>query len=189
MTRSRNVESQQDSIAKHTEDDTIVIPGDTPESLTEGKIRFEDLDLPSEILAAIEDLGFQYCTPIQEAILSQVIDGGDAAGQSQTGTGKSAAFLISILTRLLKHDEQGKRPPGSPGALIMAPTRELVCQIEQDALGLAKFTSFSIASAYESLSTVNAFLTILGSLVNTPFTSVHISSTSASNAPASIAAV
>lgn len=140
--------SQQDTIAKNKEDDTIVIPEDTPASRTEGKIRFEDLGLPSEILAAIEDLGFEYCTPIQEAILSQVIDGGDAAGQSQTGTGKTAAFLVSILTRLLQHDEPGKRPHGSPLALIMAPTRELVCQIEKDALGLAKFTSFSIASAY-----------------------------------------
>ncbi len=148
MTKNKTLESQQDSKAINKEDNTIVIPENTPAAITEGKIRFEDLGLPGEILAAIEDLGFQFCTPIQEAILSQVIDGVDAAGQSQTGTGKSAAFLISIMTRLLHDDKPGKRPPGSPQALILAPTRELVCQIEKDALGLAKFTSLSIASAY-----------------------------------------
>ena len=137
-----------DNFKRNKKDTTIVIAEEKPASIPEGKIRFKDLGLPKEILAAIEDLGFQYCTPIQEAILSQVIDGGDAAGQSQTGTGKSAAFLISILTRLLRHDDPGKRPQGSPRALVLAPTRELVCQIEKDALGLAKFTSFSIASAY-----------------------------------------
>ena len=137
MIKKKTIESPQDSKAKNKEDDTIIIPEDLPALITEGKIPFEDLGLPREILAAIADLGFQYCTPIQEAILSQVIDGGDAAGD-----------LISILTRLLRHDEPGKRPQGSPRALILAPTRELVCQIEKDALGLAKFTSFSIASAY-----------------------------------------
>jgi len=147
------IESRQDTIVKNREDEIIVIPEDAPASITEGKIRFKDLDLPGEILSAIEDLGFQYCTPIQQAILSQVIDGGDAAGQSQTGTGKTAAFLISIMTRLLRHDEGGKRSSGSPGALILAPTRELVCQIEKDALGLAKFTSLSIASAYGGIAT------------------------------------
>lgn len=148
MTKNRTNEYLQDIGAVHREETTVVIPDVTPVSLPEGKIHFADLSLPGEILAAIEDLGFQYCTPIQEAILSQVIDGVDAAGQSQTGTGKSAAFLISIMTRLLKQDQSEKRPPGSPQALILAPTRELVCQIEKDALGLAKFTSLSIASAY-----------------------------------------
>ncbi len=148
MTKNRTKEFLQETLAINKEDNTIVIPEDTPAVITEGKIRFKDLGLPDEILAAIDELGFQYCTPIQEAILSQVIDGVDAAGQSQTGTGKSAAFLISIMTRLLKDDERGKRQPGSPQALILAPTRELVCQIEKDALGLARFTSLTIASAY-----------------------------------------
>jgi len=148
MTKNRTNEYLQSSMAINKKDNIIVIPEDTPAPIAEGKIRFTDLGLPDQILAAIEELGFEYCTPIQEAILSQVIDGVDAAGQSQTGTGKSAAFLISIMTRLLQHQEPGKRQPGSPQALILAPTRELVCQIEKDALGLAKNTTLAIASAY-----------------------------------------
>jgi ATP-dependent RNA helicase RhlB len=112
------------------------------------KTAFRDLDLPREILKAVDNLGFGYCTPIQEAILSRVIDGGDAAGQSQTGTGKTAAFLISIMTRLLRDEQATQRKAGSPLALILAPTRELVCQIEKDALDLARFTSLAVASAY-----------------------------------------
>ena len=112
------------------------------------KTRFHDLGLPQQIQRAIDDLDFQYSTPIQEAILSQVIDGGDAACQSQTGTGKSAAFLISILTRLSRQDTSVKRQPGSPRALILAPTRELVSQIEKDALDLAQHSSLVIASAF-----------------------------------------
>ena len=105
MTQMNMTESTQDSQVRNTEDQTIVIPEQVPESASSGKTRFEDLGLPSEILAATKELGFEYCTPIQEAILSQVIDGGDAAGQSQTGTGKSAAFLISIMTRLLRQKQ------------------------------------------------------------------------------------
>ncbi len=130
------------------DNNAAITVGIDPSSPGEIKIRFQDLNLPQEILRAIDDLDFQYCTPIQEAILSQVIDGVDAACQSQTGTGKSAAFLISILTRLCREDQPDKRQPGSPRALILAPTRELVCQIEQDALDLAKHSSIKIASAF-----------------------------------------
>jgi len=112
------------------------------------KIRFTALNLPAEILQAIAALDFQYCTSIQAAILSQVIDGEDATCQSQTGTGKSAAFLISILTRLSRQELPGKRLQGSPLALILAPTRELVAQIEQDGLALARYSSLKIVSAF-----------------------------------------
>jgi len=112
------------------------------------KTRFDELDLPSEILRAIAALNFQYCTPIQAAILLKVIDGEDAACQSQTGTGKSAAFLISILTRLCRQELPGNRRPGRPRALILAPTRELVAQIEQDGLALAQHSSLKIVSAF-----------------------------------------
>ena len=152
MTQMNMTESTQDSQVRNTEDQTIVIPEQVPESASSGKTRFEDLGLPSEILAATKELGFEYCTPIQEAILSQVIDGGDAAGQSQTGTGKSAAFLISIMTRLLRQNTSGKIKTGSPRALILAPTRELVCQIEKDAKGLARFSSLAVTSAYGGIS-------------------------------------
>ncbi len=104
------------------------------------KTRFHDLKLTSTIMHAIADLGFQYCTPIQAEILPKTLLGKDATGQAQTGTGKSAAFLVTIYTRILKNPIQGKRRPGTPRALILAPTRELVLQIEKDAMDLGKYT-------------------------------------------------
>lgn len=150
MTQMKTTESAQDCSPQNNEDNTVMLPDQTPAASTSAaRISFAELGLPEEILAATRELGFEYCTPIQQAILSQVIDGGDAAGQSQTGTGKSAAFLISIMTRLLRQDTTSKQgKTGSPRALILAPTRELVCQIEKDALDLAKFTSLAITSAY-----------------------------------------
>ncbi len=104
----------------------------------EGKTRFHDLDLPSEIMHAISDLGFSYCTPIQAQILPHTLTGKDATGKAQTGTGKTAAFLATIFTRLLRTTPPGKRRHGSPRALILAPTRELVLQIVEDARELTK---------------------------------------------------
>jgi len=115
---------------------------------TEGKTRFHDLDIPPEIMHAIADLGFQYCTPVQAEILPKALAGFDATGRAQTGTGKSAAFLITILAHLLRHPVPGKRRHGTPRALILAPTRELVLQIERDARGLAKHTKASILAVY-----------------------------------------
>ncbi|MCK8601890.1 DEAD/DEAH box helicase [Syntrophobacteraceae bacterium DRH4] len=114
----------------------------------EGKMRFHDLDLPLEIMHAISDLGFQYCTPIQAAILPKLLTGVDAAGKAQTGTGKSAVFLINILTQMLRNPIAGKRPSGTPRALILAPTRELALQIEKDARGLAKYASCKIVAVF-----------------------------------------
>lgn len=114
----------------------------------EGKTRFHDLDLPLEIMHAVADLGFQYCTPIQTEILPHALARRDAAGRAQTGTGKSAAFLITILTHFLLNPAPEKRRPGTPRALIMAPTRELALQIKKDAKALAKYTPFQILSVY-----------------------------------------
>ncbi len=105
----------------------------------EGKTRFHDLDLPSEIMHAISDLGFSYCTPIQARILPHTLAGKDASGKAQTGTGKTAAFLTTIFTRLLRTAPPGKRRNGSPRALILAPTRELVLQIVEDARELTQY--------------------------------------------------
>ncbi len=112
------------------------------------KIRFHDLDLPEAIMHAIHDLGFQYCTPIQAEILPKVLDGTDATGKAQTGTGKSAAFLTAMLTRLTHNLPAEKRKNGEPRALILAPTRELVAQIEKDATGLAKYLPINIVSVF-----------------------------------------
>ncbi len=117
------------------------------------KVRFHDLDLPLPLMHAIADLGFQYCTPIQAQALPEALLGKDLIGRASTGTGKSAVFLITIFTRLLREQEEASasippRQPGRPRALIIAPTRELVIQIAKDARGLAKYTSLHIVSVY-----------------------------------------
>ncbi|MEJ2589156.1 MAG: DEAD/DEAH box helicase [Deltaproteobacteria bacterium] len=114
----------------------------------EGKVRFHDLDLPLEIMHAISDQGFDYCTPIQAEILPPVLEGRDTTGQAQTGTGKTAAFLIDIYTRMMRNPPEGKRRPGTPRVLILAPTRELVLQIERDARDMGKHTDFRILAVF-----------------------------------------
>jgi ATP-dependent RNA helicase RhlB len=113
-----------------------------------GKTRFHDLDLPPEIMHAIHDLGFQYCTPIQAATLPQALAGEDIAGKAQTGTGKTAAFLITILTQFKRRPPAGKRGPGTPRALIMTPTRELALQVTNDASLLAKYSRCNVVAVF-----------------------------------------
>jgi len=112
----------------------------------EGKTRFHDFGFPDPLLHAISDLGFEYCTPIQAEILPTVLSGSDVTGKAQTGTGKSAAFLLNIYTHLLNKPIKGKRPVGTPRVLIIAPTRELVLQIEKDARDIGKYTHVQIQS-------------------------------------------
>ena len=110
----------------------------------DGKTRFHDLDMAKEILHAIYDLGFQYCTQVQAETLPKSLAGDDVTAQAQTGTGKTAAFLVTIFDRILKQPIDKKRKSGTPRALILAPTRELVLQIEKDARGLGKYVPCSI---------------------------------------------
>jgi ATP-dependent RNA helicase RhlB len=112
--------------------------------LADGKLRFHDLDLPSEIMHAIYEMGFQYCTPIQAEILPSTLAGEDATGRAQTGTGKTAAFLIAIFTRFLRTplDPDSRMRQGTPRALILAPTRELVMQIVDEAHRLSAYSHF-----------------------------------------------
>ena len=104
------------------------------------KVRFHDLDLPSEIMHAIADQGFEYCTPIQEELLPKALAGSDTTGKAQTGTGKTAAFLIAIYNHLIRKPIPNERSHGMPRVLILAPTRELVLQLEKDALAMGKYT-------------------------------------------------
>ena len=110
---------------------------------------FATLSLPEPVMQGIRDAGFVAATPIQEATLPLALKGKDVVGQSQTGTGKTAAFLIAAFTRLLRTPE---RPvPGgaaAPRVLVIAPTRELVVQIEADAHQLGRFTPFNIQAVY-----------------------------------------
>ncbi|MDH4070101.1 MAG: DEAD/DEAH box helicase, partial [Ignavibacteria bacterium] len=123
-------------------------PDDFKVSPQEGMVRFHDLDLPTEVMRAIHNLGFHYCTPIQAGILPHTLEGGDATGRAQTGTGKSAAFLITILTRLMHTPAPEPRKKGTPRALILAPTRELVLQIEKDGKDLARYSNQSVMAVY-----------------------------------------
>ena len=114
----------------------------------EGKKRFHDFDLPSEILHAVADLNFQYCTPIQTLSLEHALAGKNVAGRAQTGTGKTAAFLVAILTRYLRSPEARNPQAGTPRALVIAPTRELVIQICKDADDLGKYCDLRSLAVY-----------------------------------------
>jgi ATP-dependent RNA helicase RhlB len=109
---------------------------------------FSLLDLPEPVMQGIRDAGFVTATPIQEAALPLALRGKDVAGQSQTGTGKTAAFLIAAFTRLLREGEPRPGHGSEPRVLIIAPTRELVVQIESDARLLGKHTPFRILAVY-----------------------------------------
>ncbi len=125
---------------------------DEPESVTSDlravkpkfltRTPFTEFNLPAEVLSGISAAGFIYCTPIQAQTLSVSLEGRDVAGQAQTGTGKTAAFLVTIFTRLLAATD---REPGLPAALIVAPTRELANQIYEEATVLGRRTGFKIA--------------------------------------------
>jgi ATP-dependent RNA helicase RhlB len=111
-----------------------------------GRDRFQDFALPAPLLHTIADLGFHYCTPIQSEVLPYSLSDHDVTGQAQTGTGKTAAFLITILTRQWEYPATTPNPPGVPRALVLAPTRELAIQIESDAKDLAKYLDTHVVS-------------------------------------------
>ncbi|MDO4222576.1 MAG: ATP-dependent RNA helicase RhlB [Acinetobacter sp.] len=105
------------------------------------KHSFKSLNLHKKLQRAIDALGFQHMTPIQQKVLKYTLAGHDVIGLAQTGTGKTATFLISIINDLLNNPIQDTRYRGEPRALILAPTRELALQIEQDCKQLIKYTS------------------------------------------------
>ncbi len=113
----------------------------------EGRTRFHDLGLPDEVMHGIADLGFEYCTPIQAAVLTESISGRNVTGQAQTGTGKTAAFLIAVFAQCLRKP-LADTVPGRPRALILAPTRELVVQIASDAKALGAYLPFACTAVY-----------------------------------------
>ncbi|MFG1491290.1 DEAD/DEAH box helicase, partial [Oceanospirillum sp. HFRX-1_2] len=112
----------------------------------EGQHRFHDFDLPLPLMRSIHEAGFEYCTPIQGQSLEHTLLGKDMIGKAQTGTGKTAAFLISILSYFLEEEAPGLQKNGAPRALIIAPTRELVMQIAKDAHQLNKYCGFNVVS-------------------------------------------
>jgi ATP-dependent RNA helicase RhlB len=103
-------------------------------------------DLPDEVRWGLPEAGFVFATPIQAAALPIALAGRDVAGQAQTGTGKTAAFLITIFSRLLRVPRRG--PAHGPRALVIAPTRELVVQIRQDAELLGRHTGLATLAVF-----------------------------------------
>lgn len=104
-------------------------------------MKFTELDLPEQVLKGINDAGFENLTPVQEESISLALSGRDVAAQAQTGTGKTAAFLIALFCKLLSSE---KETSNNPRALVMAPTRELVVQICKDAEILGKYTGLKV---------------------------------------------
>ena len=107
---------------------------------------FDSVALHPDLKQGIASLGFTKKTPIQEQVLRFTLAGHDAIGRAQTGTGKTAAFLISIINDLLNNPVHDERFRGEPRALILAPTRELALQIENDAIALLKYTKLNVVT-------------------------------------------
>jgi len=117
-----------------------------PTHLTE--TRFADLGMEEPLFKSLRESGFEYCTPIQEKTLPLLLDGKDVAGQAQTGTGKTLAFLLGIFNDLLTIEPIEGRYPNEPRSIILAPTRELAVQIHKEAEMLNKYTNFRIALVF-----------------------------------------
>lgn len=111
-------------------------------------VTFSSFDLQPALVAGLEGAGFTRCTPIQALTLPVALPGGDVAGQAQTGTGKTLAFLVAVCNRLLTRPALADRKPEDPRALILAPTRELAIQIHKDAMKFAADTGLRFALVY-----------------------------------------
>ncbi len=110
--------------------------------------KFSDFPLESSMLKGLTEAGFIQCTPIQAETLPIGLQGKDIAGQAQTGTGKTIAFLAVLYHHLLNHAASDKRRRNQPRALILAPTRELAIQIHKDAMLIGQHTGLSLGLVY-----------------------------------------
>ena len=110
-------------------------------------LRFDALPLHDDVHAGIRDAGFEFCTPIQASTLPIALEQHDVAGQAQTGTGKTAAFLIAAYQRLITHPVEFDGPH-QPRVFALAPTRELAVQIANDAEVLGRHTGLKIGLAF-----------------------------------------
>jgi ATP-dependent RNA helicase RhlB len=111
-------------------------------------LSFSSLNLADVLQKGLADAGFERCTPIQAQTLPQALAGFDIAGQAQTGTGKTVAFLVALYNRLLKESSNAERNLKAPRALIVAPTRELAVQIHKDAEVLGSSTGLTLGLAF-----------------------------------------
>src|SRR5580700_6787681 len=112
------------------------------------QLTFDSLTIPESVKRGIAEQGFTRATPIQAQTLPIALAGRDVAGQAQTGTGKTAAFLIALFNRLLTGPASANRPANAPLAIVIAPTRELAVQIHSDALAIGKYTGLKLAIVF-----------------------------------------
>ncbi len=109
-------------------------------------VRFEQLPLDERLLKAVSTLGYEFCTPIQAETVPLLLEKQDIAGQAQTGTGKTASFLLVTMHMLLNSGNTSRA--GMPRALIVSPTRELAIQIHKDAVALNQYANLNLALVY-----------------------------------------
>jgi ATP-dependent RNA helicase RhlB len=109
---------------------------------------YASFDLAPSVMQGIHDAGFERCTPIQAQTLPVALTGRDVAGQAQTGTGKTAAFLVSMFQTLLTRIPREERPKTAIRGIVIAPTRELAVQIHNDAQVLGKHTGLKLACVF-----------------------------------------
>jgi ATP-dependent RNA helicase RhlB len=147
-------------------------PAEDPSGIrTTTSTTFHSLPIASQVLEGLDRLGYTHCTPIQEQTLPITLAGKDVAGQAQTGTGKTAAFLISLFTRLLQTPPPAPAQRASPRALVIAPTRELVVQIEEEARVIGASTGLSMMAVFGGIDYVkqrDALAAGVDLLVGTP---------------------
>jgi ATP-dependent RNA helicase RhlB len=112
------------------------------------EVRFDDLDIHADVKKGILTTGFEFCTPIQAISLPLALQGKDISGQAQTGTGKTAAFLIACFHHLLTQERKQTTKKNPIRALVLAPTRELAIQIHEDGKPLVEHTGLKMGIAY-----------------------------------------
>ncbi len=118
----------------------------TPTHLT--SVRLDSLDLHPSLKTSLNEIGLEFCTPIQAETLPLALAGQNVAGQAQTGTGKTAAFLLATLNRLMNNAPAHDRRPNQPRALVVAPTRELAQQIAADAKPMCERAGITFTVVY-----------------------------------------
>lgn len=134
------------------------------------ELEFSSLHLPEKLLEGISEAGFRHCTPIQSKTLPLALNGHDVAGQAQTGTGKTAAYLVALFYRLDKMEPTSAKQ-SAPRAIVLAPTRELAVQIHADAVQLGKHLPFKFGLAFGGMNYEEQRLTIASGvdvLIGTP---------------------
>ncbi len=130
--------------AESTAEDSAATADAEKEEKKEPEVYFEDLDLSDNVLDALYDMRFEKCTPVQGRCIPPILEHHDVLGVAQTGTGKTAAYLLPLLTLL----ERDPHPANAVNCLVIAPTRELARQIDQALQGFAYYTGVNAVAVY-----------------------------------------